>query len=135
MAQAIDEASRDCAVPPLILQPLVENAVRHGIAQLLPGGTVRLEARREGGRVIISVENPRDHERAGGRGAGVGIENVRGRLRALYGEAARMEVDPGGAAFRVTLSLPAETAAAPPSAAAAPRGAVAAKEVPDAAGS
>ena len=119
VAQAIDDASRDCGVPPLILQPLVENAVRHGIAQLLPGGTVRLDTRLDGDHVIISVANPRDQERTGTRGAGVGIENVRGRLRTLYGERAGMEVEGGMDAYRVTLRLPVERIAAGPGPAAA----------------
>ncbi|HYV85045.1 MAG TPA: histidine kinase [Patescibacteria group bacterium] len=118
VTQDIDDASRDCAVPPLILQPLVENAVRHGIAQLLPGGTVRLDTRLHGDHVIITVANPRDHERAGSRGAGVGIENVRGRLRTLYGDRAGMEVEGDESSYRVTLRLPIERVAA------------AAKEVP-----
>jgi sensor histidine kinase YesM len=112
VAQAIDDASRDCGVPPLILQPLVENAVRHGIAQLLPGGTVRLDTRLDGGHVIISVANPRDQERTGTRGAGVGIENVRGRLRTLYGDRAGMEVEGREDSYRVTLRLPVERIAA-----------------------
>jgi hypothetical protein len=111
VAQTVEDAVRDCAVPPLILQPLVENAVRHGIAQVLEGGTVRLDLRREGERVLITVENPRDHERPAGRGAGVGLDNVRGRLRSLYGGAARMDVEVPGGLFRVTLSLPAQVIA------------------------
>jgi LytS/YehU family sensor histidine kinase len=94
---------------------------------------VRLDTRRDGDRVIISVANPRDGERAGSRGAGVGIENVRGRLRTLYGDRAAMEVEAVADAFRVTLRLPVERVATPAGAAvsgAAASGA-AAREVPD----
>jgi signal transduction histidine kinase len=95
-------------IPPLLLQPLVENAVRHGIAQRLEGGTLAIEARRDGGALRLSIENPRDPERSGRRGAGLGLDNVRGRLRSLFGEAARLEVTPSADAFRVDLSLPFE---------------------------
>ncbi|HEX6323729.1 MAG TPA: histidine kinase, partial [Vicinamibacterales bacterium] len=66
-------------VPPLLLQPLVENAVRHGIATLVEGGTVRVTVQSSPGRVEIAVENPFDPD---GRraGTGVGLANVRDRL-------------------------------------------------------
>src|SRR5512139_3741069 len=57
-----DEAARACAVPPLVLQPLVENAVTHGVAQRLEGGEIRIEAERRGAELRISVMNPRDPE-------------------------------------------------------------------------
>ncbi len=102
-----DDAARACAVPPLLLQPLVENAVTHGIAQMLDGGTVRLSAERRGPELLITVENPRDPDSPGRKGAGIGLQNVRRRLAALHGEAAELRVLPGPAAFRVELRLPA----------------------------
>src|SRR5262245_34844720 len=108
--ETIDEEASACLVPPLILQPLIENAVRHGIAQLTGGGTLRLTARRTGGILSVEVANPRDPERAGRRGAGLGIDNVRGRLRTLYGDAARLEVERAASAFTVRLTLPAVAA-------------------------
>jgi signal transduction histidine kinase len=99
-------------IPPLLLQPLVENAVRHGIAQRLEGGTLAIEARLDGGTLRLRIENPRDAESPGRRGAGLGLDNVRGRLRSLFGDAARLEVTPGGESFRVDLSLPFEPAPA-----------------------
>src|SRR3954447_351441 len=59
---AIDPECEGCAVPPLVLQPLVENAVKHGIAGMVEGGSVKLSATREDGRVAISVENQFDLE-------------------------------------------------------------------------
>jgi two-component system, LytTR family, sensor histidine kinase AlgZ len=117
--ESIGEDTGACQVPPLILQPLIENAVRHGVAQVTGGGTLRLSARRAGDRLVLDVSNPRDPERVGRRGAGLGIDNVRGRLRTLFGETAQLEVEAKGESFRVVLTLPAivaETGAGRPAA-------------------
>jgi two-component system, LytTR family, sensor histidine kinase AlgZ len=110
------------AVPPLLLQPLVENAVAHGISNLTEGGWIRLEVRnRENGgtdlspgdgaapgELVIEVENNFDPEMPRRRGTGVGLANVRQRLAARYGERARFDVRAEGERFLVTLALPAE---------------------------
>ena len=108
---SVEEACRAVLVPPLLLQPLVENAVRHGIAQRLEGGTLAIEAGLEDGALRIRIDNPRDPQRGGGRGSGVGLENVRGRLANLYGGTARLEVTRREDAFRVVVLLPLEPAA------------------------
>jgi len=110
---AIDVAEDTLAlsVPPLVLQPLVENAVHHGIAHLLEGGEVRIVARRRGGDVELAVENPCDPERPPSRGAGVGLANVKARLAALFGPAASVEVDSAPDRYRVRVQLPATPAA------------------------
>jgi LytS/YehU family sensor histidine kinase len=110
---AIDVAEETLAlsVPPLLLQPLVENAVHHGIAHLLEGGEVRISARRRGGELELAVENPCDPERPASRGAGVGLANVRARLDASFGPGARLEVDAGAERHRVRILLPATPAA------------------------
>jgi two-component system sensor histidine kinase AlgZ len=114
---AVDDEARSCPVPPLLLQPLVENAVRHGIAQLLEGGAIRLEARRAGGALVLAVENPRDPDHPAPRGEGVGLANVEARLLARYGGAARLAVSAPPGRFRVEITLPAP---APAGLAAAP---------------
>jgi hypothetical protein len=101
-----DDLARACLVPPLLLQPLVENAVTHGIAQMLDGGEVRLEARRRGNELLIAVENPRDAASPGRKGTGIGLQNVRRRLQTLHGEAADVRVVQAEATFRVELRLP-----------------------------
>jgi hypothetical protein len=104
----VDETARACRVPPLLLQPLIENAVTHGIAHLLEGGTIRLEAERRGAFVVVTVENPRDPEAKASPGAGVGLDNVRRRLAAVYGTGARMTAVAEPVHFRVEISFPAE---------------------------
>jgi hypothetical protein len=68
-------------VPPLMLQPLVENAITHGIATLIDGGTIRLTVTAADGALTIVVDNPRDAERRKPQ-TGVGPQNVRRRLDA-----------------------------------------------------
>ncbi len=103
----VDERSGKCQVPPLILQPLVENAVRHGINSLVEGGRVFVGAACEAGTLTLLVENPFDPDRPRSRrGAGVGLENVRRRLRTLFGGEAVMKVTENDGRFRVELSLP-----------------------------
>ena len=102
-----DDAARACAVPPLLLQPLVENAVTHGIAQRLEGGRVRIAAERHGDELWVSIENPRDSDSPGRPGTGIGLQNVKRRLAALHGDAASLRVLPTPDAFRVEIRLPA----------------------------
>lgn len=104
----VDEACLRCRVPSLILQPLVENAVRHGIAQLLEGGAIRIEARRSEGLLHLAVENPCDPDHRPPRGEGVGLANVAARLRALHGRQAGTAAVAEEGSFRVELRLPAQ---------------------------
>jgi sensor histidine kinase YesM len=105
----IDAACEDCGAPALVLQPLVENAVKHGIAGLVEGGAIRLAARREGGEVAITVENEFDPEAPARRALGVGLANVRKRLEVRYGGAARFDARADGCVYRVSLRLPCES--------------------------
>jgi two-component system, LytTR family, sensor histidine kinase AlgZ len=107
LAQEIDENVRGFRVPPLLLQPLVENAVKHGIAQLIEGGTLQIAAARDGGHVRISVDNRCDPDRVAQHGEGIGLENTRRRVETFYGPAARVEVMEEPSRFRVALVLPA----------------------------
>jgi LytS/YehU family sensor histidine kinase len=105
--QRIEEGCGACLVPPLVLQPLVENAVTHGIAHLVEGGAVTIEARRRDGFLAITVENPFDPDRPSRGQAGVGLDNVRRRLAVIYGSGARLDVSHERGAFRVEMVLPA----------------------------
>jgi two-component system, LytTR family, sensor histidine kinase AlgZ len=106
VAWDVDEPSRACEVPPLLLQPLVENAVRHGIAHLLEGGRIAIRTQRQGSRLSITVENPCDPDRPKQRGAGVGLENVRRRLRAAFGHEAAASAAERDGLFTIDLVMP-----------------------------
>lgn len=97
-----------CLVPPLILQPLVENAVVHGVSQLVEGGTIHMTACRTTGLLTISLENPCDPERL--RSRGVGLDVLRRRLAAQCGIADVVHVAEGVGRYRVELRLPVVTA-------------------------
>ena len=107
LIEDVDIACADCEIPPLLIQPLVENAVKHGIALLSEGGELSMQGRREKDMIRFIIENPFDPEAPAGR-SGIGLENVRQRLEARYGNSARMEVQIEGRLFRVTLTLPAK---------------------------
>jgi two-component system sensor histidine kinase AlgZ len=109
MHEEIQEDSKICLLPPLLLQPLVENAVKHGIAGLPEGGEIRLAVERQNGRLAILVENSWDPEAPPRRAGGLGLKNVQKRLEARYGKDASLRVDTEGELFRVSLSLPAES--------------------------
>ncbi|CAG9266492.1 Autolysin sensor kinase [Paraburkholderia unamae] len=110
LAYAFD-LPRDCvklAVPPMLLQPLVENALKHGIQGAVQGGRIDVSARRDGSHVELSVADTGAGFGAtpGTQGAGVGLANVRERLAALYGENASLtliENAPHGLIARVRL--------------------------------
>jgi histidine kinase len=97
-------------VPPLLLQPLVENAVTHGVAHVIEGGVIRIAISENGSSLTIDVENPCDPDRPKRTGTGLGLSNVRARLQALYGDRAGISASEADAVWRVRLTLPAETA-------------------------
>ncbi len=103
----IDPSALACRVPPLLLQPLLENAVGHGIAGLVDGGIVRVQVVREQARMLIRVENPRDPDVVPRRRGGVGLENVRRRVQAAFADRGRVEAMADGPRFRVDVHLPA----------------------------
>ena len=84
----VDEACTDCLVPPLVLQPLIENAVKHGIATLVEGGTIIVEGHVTDGQLEVSVENSFDPDSPVSAPHGLGLRNVRSRLETRFGGAA-----------------------------------------------
>jgi len=102
----IDPECEACLVPPLITQPLVENAITHGVAAMIEGGVVSLHATRNGAGVKIVIENPFEEENKVETGSGLGLKNVRMRLANLYDGDARMDVNQNAGLFRVELQMP-----------------------------
>jgi len=100
------------AVPPLLLQPLVENAIQHGLEPAIDGGTLRIQARQEGQQLVLTVDD--DGVGLGAapasQGTGFGSQQVRDRLATQYGSAAHLDLAPAaphGCRATVTLPLPA----------------------------
>ena len=108
LKEEIEESAKNCLLPPLLLQPLFENAVVHGIAQMPVGGWIRLKAERAGGTLSLMVENSWDPEAGSSRRNGVGLKNVQRRLEARYGNAAQLQASAEENVFRVRLQFPAE---------------------------
>ena len=102
----VDDAASQCMVPPLLLQPLVENAVRHGVASMVEGGTIDIVATLEDHMLRIVIDNPADPDRADARGEGIGLENARGRLSAVSEGQAMLQAREDDGQFRVVIELP-----------------------------
>jgi LytS/YehU family sensor histidine kinase len=107
--EEIQDACQECSIPALLLQPLVENAVKHGIAGLVEGGVIRLSAERNGAGVHIALENEFDPD-APVDSLGVGLSHVRRRLQLRYGAAASFEAGAHQGVYRVDLHFPCESA-------------------------
>jgi hypothetical protein len=108
----IDEHARAALVPPLLLQPLVENAIRHGLEPKVDGGTVRITASEQGHRLTIIIEDDgmgsASQKHSGRPGSGMALDNIRARLHTRYGENASIALELVPAGTRVTLQLPLE---------------------------
>ncbi len=108
----VEPAALDALVPRLILQPLVENAVRHGIEPKPGPGRVDVRGHVEGDRLRLEVRDSGLGPSAG-RGPGVGLANTEGRLRCLYGDDFSLDlVEAEGGGACAVVSIPLRTAAA-----------------------
>jgi two-component system LytT family sensor kinase len=114
VVKEIDPATLDLFVPSMLLQPLVENSIKHGLEPRISGGTITVRSRIDGGRMIIEVEDDgvgiapgRTHSSGVLRGTGIGMKNVRERLEVLFGGAAMFDVTSRpGRGTKVTLAIP-----------------------------
>ena len=106
VTEEVEAGCENCATPPLLLQPLIENAVKHGVAGLAEGATIRVSVRRLGGTVAITVENAFDPEMPAPAKIGLGLTHVRERLRAVFGEEGELEASAGDGLYRVSLRFP-----------------------------
>ena len=106
----VDDDALPCTVPSFVLQPLVENAVKHAASTRVAPTSIRVRAAREGGRLLLLVEDdgPGAILEQVERAPGAGLRLVRGRLEARYGDDGRMRISTApGAGFRVDVALPA----------------------------
>jgi signal transduction histidine kinase len=106
MEEDVHKEALALPLPPLLLQPLVENAIRHGIANLPEGGVIRLSAERNNDAVSILVENSFDPDSPSPLKTGLGLDNIRQRLNARYGTEATIDIRTEANSFLVTLRLP-----------------------------
>lgn len=108
VVEALEGLPGAARVPALLLQPLVENAVYHGIEPRAEGGTVEIKGRRRGDTIRITVSNPRSPDVAVARRAGnrMALNNVRDRLRLAYGRHAHLDIGQDEGRFTVSLVFP-----------------------------
>jgi len=119
VVKELDPASLDIMVPAMLIQPLVENSIKHGLSPKISGGTIYLRSRIADSMLVIEVEDdgvgiiepgsPAGNWNAQQRGTGIGMANVRERLHVLYGDAARIEVESqagSGTVVRILLPIP-----------------------------
>ncbi len=106
----LDSAPSDALLPPMVLQPLLENAVYHGVEPGVGAGEVTVRIERRGDRVVASIENPfheNEQQRAGNRMA---LENIRERLALFFDAEARITTQASGMRYRVQIEIPYRTA-------------------------
>ncbi len=106
----VPENLRDFQIPPLLLQPLVENAVKHGLEPSMQGGTITVQAIREGSSVRISVSDTGAGINDKSSGSGISLGNIRERIELLYGASGHLSFEqntPCG--MKTTIELPYET--------------------------
>ncbi|MGH8721340.1 MAG: sensor histidine kinase, partial [Burkholderiales bacterium] len=106
----VDERAESALVPSLLLQPLVENAMKYAIAPREQGGAVTVAAGIVGGRLRLAVQDdgPGLPPAATGNGRGVGLRNTRERLKVLYGDAHSIEAADASPGLRIEMRLPLE---------------------------
>ncbi|MFN3944117.1 MAG: sensor histidine kinase [Allosphingosinicella sp.] len=111
----VDEEAREMQVPNFILQPLVENAIKHAVAPARSKVAIDVEARQDGDRLVLVVANEGGaaaEKRRRDGGEGVGLKNCRERLQRLYGPRALVDSGPTETGYRCEIRLPLEPAAA-----------------------
>jgi two-component system sensor histidine kinase AlgZ len=101
----LDPEAGSARVPPLLLQPLVENAVRHGVEPSAEGGVIRIRTKVKVGRAVVSIANsvPKEASRPG---SGMALKNVRERLRLMHDVAAQFDTRLEADVFRVQIVVP-----------------------------
>jgi two-component system sensor histidine kinase AlgZ len=102
----LDAAPSDALLPPLVLQPLLENAVFHGVEPGTATGEVLVRIERRGDRVLARIENPYLEEQQKRAGNRIALENIRERLALFFDAEARIRTSASGARYRVEIEMP-----------------------------
>jgi len=102
----VDDVPDNLPIPPLTLQPLLENALIHGIGPRIDGGLVQVEASWQKGEFCLCVSNPCSEQNAVSAGSGQALRNIESRLHALFGAAASLSAQRQGESYRVCLRYP-----------------------------
>ncbi len=102
----IDNLPGDAFVPPLLIQPLLENAIYHGIETREQGGVILIQGAMHGKQIQVSISNPLSETQRHSNGNRIAQQNIRDRLEALFGSRGSMQVEQIDSAYRVTLSWP-----------------------------
>jgi sensor histidine kinase YesM len=105
---AVDPEAETLMLPPLLLQPLAENAIKHGISSLPEGGTLRIAARFTDEGVELEVANPCDPDAPAPKGLGLGLRQVRERLKGRFGTQSRFDALTRDCQHTVILTIPTE---------------------------
>lgn len=108
----VDDEARPEPMIPLVLFPLVENGIKHGIDSSLDGGFIKVEIRKQGRRLVIEITNSFDSLGTKPRSTGLGQQSLRKRIMAHYGNSAEMHTHKENNQYRVTLVLPTDTTTA-----------------------
>lgn len=104
----LDEIAQDCLLPAMLLQPLLENAIKHGIRDLVDGGTIQIVCKLRDDWLYISIENPVETQASYAQGTGTGLKNLQARIKSIYGERWRFTWHKTDKDFRVEIALPME---------------------------
>lgn len=88
----VDPASKEFLIPPLMIQTLVENGIKHGISRLTEGGLIQIKALVENDRLTIQIRNSGQYLNGVKKSGGLGLENTKQRLRLIYGDAASFRI-------------------------------------------
>ena len=102
----VDPQQLGARLPVMILQPLFENAVKHGVQRSAGNGIIVLQSKATDQGVVLTIINPYDAQFARFRGEGVGLENIRNRLRVIYGNGHLLQIEARDGEFRASLVLP-----------------------------
>ncbi len=111
VAWECEHSLRELPMPGLMLQPLVENAVYHGIAQLPQGGVISIQVSRSAEQLTVTVANPAPQDSGHRTGMHMALANIEQRLQGLFGDAGSLEVSKSDGSYRVELSYPLEALA------------------------